>query len=116
MATDRIVDSNTLAFTVADAYPVSLGHTLVIPCRHSTSFFELTAAEIAAIFDLLCRARARLEQCHAPGGYNVGINVGRYAGRTIQHVHVHLIPRYAGDVPDPIGGVRNVIPGRGHYG
>jgi diadenosine tetraphosphate (Ap4A) HIT family hydrolase len=116
MPAERILESDKLAFTVADAFPVSPGHTLVIPRRHVTTFWELTGPEVASVFDLLCRAKTRLNQSQDPGGYNVGINIGHHAGQTIGHVHVHLIPRYAGDVPDPEGGVRNVIPGKARYG
>jgi diadenosine tetraphosphate (Ap4A) HIT family hydrolase len=112
----RIVESNRLAFTVEDAYPVSRGHTLVVPRRHITSFFDLTEAEILAVFDLLLRARLRLDGSDSPTGYNLGINIGQDAGQTIPHAHFHLIPRRAGDVPDAVGGVRNVIPGKGRYG
>jgi diadenosine tetraphosphate (Ap4A) HIT family hydrolase len=111
----RIIEGNNLAYTVPDAYPVSRGHTLIIPRRHVTSFFDLTVAEVGSVFDLLDQARARLDRTHGPDGYNVGINIGHDAGQTILHVHVHLIPRYAGDVPDPEGGVRNIIPGKGRY-
>jgi diadenosine tetraphosphate (Ap4A) HIT family hydrolase len=111
----RIIEGNDLAYTVSDAHPVSRGHTLIIPWRHLTDFFDLSTAEAGAIFDLLGQARTRLDRSHGPDGYNVGINIGRDAGQTIPHVHVHLIPRYAGDVLDPEGGVRNVIPGKGRY-
>jgi diadenosine tetraphosphate (Ap4A) HIT family hydrolase len=100
---------------VADAFPVSAGHTLVIPRRHVTSFFELTEGEVVAVYELLRRVKVRLDGELKPGGYNVGVNVGAVSGQTVGHVHVHLIPRYPGDVPDPVGGVRNVIPGKGRY-
>jgi diadenosine tetraphosphate (Ap4A) HIT family hydrolase len=112
---ERVLDRNALALALADAFPVSPGHALVIPRRHATSFFDLTPAELAAIQELLCRAKDRLDATHRPAGYNIGVNVGTTAGQTILHVHVHLVPRYPGDVADPAGGVRNVIPGRGRY-
>lgn len=113
--TARVIDSNDLAFAIEDAYPVSPGHTLIVSRRHAESFFELTEDEVAAIVMLLNRAKARLDERDRPGGYNIGINVGRDAGQTVMHVHVHLIPRYSGDVAQPLGGVRNVIPGKGTY-
>ena len=112
---ERIVETNGQALAVADAFPVSAGHTLVVPRRHVTSFFELTEDEVAAVYAVLRRVKVRLDETLKPGGYNVGVNIGQVAGQTIAHVHVHLIPRYADDVADPVGGVRNIIPGRGRY-
>ncbi len=112
---ERIADANELAVLIADAYPVADGHTLIIPRRHITDFFELTAEEVVAVYELLGRTRERLAESLKPGGYNVGINVGVVAGQTVPHVHIHLIPRYTGDVADPSGGIRNIIPGRGRY-
>jgi diadenosine tetraphosphate (Ap4A) HIT family hydrolase len=100
---------------VADAFPVSAGHTLIIPQRHISSYFELTAEEAAAVYDLLREMKDYLTVLLEPAGYNIGINVGAMAGQTVAHVHVHLIPRYAGDVADPVGGVRSIIPGKGRY-
>jgi diadenosine tetraphosphate (Ap4A) HIT family hydrolase len=85
------------------------------PRRHLTSFFELTEDEVAAVYELLRRMKDRLDEAMKPGGYNIGINVGAVSGQTVAHVHLHLIPRYAGDVANPVGGVRNIIPGRGPY-
>lgn len=112
---ERILEANSYGFAVADAFPISAGHTLIIPRRHVISFFELTEEEVIAVHDLLRRMKDRLDETLKPGGYNVGINVGAVAGQTVAHVHVHLIPRYPGDVADPAGGVRNTIPGRGRY-
>ncbi len=112
---ERVIDSNDLAFAIEDAFPVALGHTLIVSRRHVESLFDLSVDEVAAIVALLHRAKARLERRDRPGGYNVGINIGADAGQTVIHVHVHLIPRFSGDVPDPRGGVRNVIPGNGAY-
>jgi diadenosine tetraphosphate (Ap4A) HIT family hydrolase len=111
----RLIDSNDLAFAIEDAFPVSPGHALIVSRRHVESFFDLKADEVAAIVALLHRAKARLDERDRPGGYNVGINVGPDAGQTVMHVHVHLIPRQTGDVAEPEGGVRNVIPGKGRY-
>jgi diadenosine tetraphosphate (Ap4A) HIT family hydrolase len=112
---DRVLDGNAHALAVADAFPVSAGHTLVVPRRHVADFFELTAAEVVAVHELLRRTRDHLDRTLSPGGYNIGVNVGATAGQTILHAHVHLIPRYPGDLADPTGGVRNIIPGRGRY-
>jgi diadenosine tetraphosphate (Ap4A) HIT family hydrolase len=112
----RILDANTHAVTIADAFPVSPGHTLVILRRHTASFFDLTAEELASVYELLQRAKARLGGSLNPDGYNVGINEGEAAGQTLLHLHIHLIPRFVGDVVQPRGGVRNVIPGAGPYG
>jgi diadenosine tetraphosphate (Ap4A) HIT family hydrolase len=112
---ERILEANAQALAIADGFPVTKGHTLIIPRRHVVSFFELTEEETIAVYQLLCRMKDRLNANLKPGGYNIGINVGPVAGQTVEHVHVHLIPRYTGDVADPIGGVRNVIPGKGRY-
>jgi diadenosine tetraphosphate (Ap4A) HIT family hydrolase len=115
LPTERILETNAQALAVADAFPVSPGHTLVIPRRHVASFFELTEDEVTAVHELLCRMKGRLDEDLNPAGYNIGINVGAVSGQTVAHVHVHLIPRYVGDVADPVGGVRNILPGRGRY-
>jgi diadenosine tetraphosphate (Ap4A) HIT family hydrolase len=112
---DRIVRSTPLALVLRDAYPVSPGHTLVIPRRHIASFFELAADERADLFTLLDQARAGLDAEFHPDAYNIGINDGPAAGQTIGHLHIHLIPRYAGDQPDPRGGVRWIFPDKADY-
>ena len=113
--TDRVVDENSLAAVLNDAYPVSVGHCLVVPKRHVASWFESTAEERGALLELVDRAKQRLDDRISPDGYNIGINVGRAAGQTVFHLHVHVIPRVVGDVPDPRGGVRGVIPGKSNY-
>jgi diadenosine tetraphosphate (Ap4A) HIT family hydrolase len=112
---ERITSGNELGIVVRDAYPVSPGHTLIIPRRHIGSFFDLTPEERTGLFDLLDRARAELECSHQPRGYNIGINDGPAAGQTVPHLHIHLIPRYSGDLPDPRGGVRWVMPEKARY-
>lgn len=110
------VASNSLAFAIRDAFPVSPGHTLVIPRRLVGSWFDATADERTALIDLVDEVRRRLDASGLPPqGYNIGVNVGEAAGQTVAHLHVHVIPRYAGDVADPRGGVRHVIPGKGNY-
>ena len=112
---ERIIDSNDLALVIRDGYPVSTGHTLVIPKRHIGSWFEITPEEQSAMLDLLGKAKAVLEEEFKPDGYNVGINDGPTAGQTVPHLHMHLIPRYKGDLEDPRGGVRWIIPGKAKY-
>ena len=112
---ERIIDSNDLAMVLRDGYPVSPGHTLVIPKRHIGSWFEITHEEQSAMLDLLGRAKAVLEEEFKPDGYNIGINDGPSAGQTVPHLHMHLIPRYKGDLEDPRGGVRWIIPGKAKY-
>ncbi len=112
---ERILETNARALAVPDAFPVSAGHSLVIPRRHVVTFFDLTKEEVSAVHELLCWLKDRLDDNLKPEGYNIGINVGAASGQTISHVHVHLIPRYAGDVMEPVGGVRNIIPSKGRY-
>jgi diadenosine tetraphosphate (Ap4A) HIT family hydrolase len=87
----------------------------IIPKRHVNSFFELSNEEIIAAYDLLKKAKKLLDKKFSPDAYNIGVNDGKAAGQTIFHLHIHLIPRYFGDVSDPVGGVRNVIPEKGNY-
>jgi diadenosine tetraphosphate (Ap4A) HIT family hydrolase len=111
----RVTEASGLAFAMLDAYPVSPGHTLVVVRRHVADVFDLRPDELADVARLIASAKRRIDSHFLPRGYNVGVNVGQASGQTIMHVHVHLIPRYPGDCPDPTGGVRNVIPGRGPY-
>lgn len=104
-----------LAYSARDSYPASPGHTLVIPRRHVASFFDLTPEEINACMELISEERKLLDEEFSPDGYNIGVNVGQAAGQSIYHVHIHIIPRYMGDVENPQGGVRHVIPKKGHY-
>jgi len=106
---------NDLAYARWDIYPVSKGHMLISPFRHTASWFDTTDEEKKAIFDLVEKSKAILDQKSSPDGYNIGMNIGKTAGQTIFHLHVHLMPRYEGDVHDPTGGVRHVIPEKGNY-
>lgn len=111
-----IVLENELCFAIKDGYPVTDLHMLVIPKRHAADFFELYEPERHACLRLLEEAKKKVqEEDSSIGGFNVGINVGEVAGQTVHHCHVHLIPRRSGDVEQPRGGVRNVIPGKGAY-
>ena len=98
-----------------DPYPVAPGHALIVPRRHVPSWFNATPDERAAMLEATDAVRAIIDQKHSPDAYNLGLNVGAAAGQTVDHLHLHVIPRYAGDVPDPRGGVRHVLAGRGNY-
>jgi len=106
---------NEAAIAFRDAYPVAPGHTLVIPVRHVPSFFDTTPEERESMLSLLEAAKQQLQSEFGPAGYNIGINDGAAAGQTVDHLHIHLIPRYQGDRPDPRGGVRWVIPEKADY-
>ena len=98
-----------------DAYPVTEGHTLVVPTRHVASLFELGPEERADVWALVGEVREALAASHGPDGFTIGVNDGEAAGQTVSHAHVHVIPRYAGDVADPRGGIRWVVPARAKY-
>lgn len=106
---------NEYSLAFFDQHPVSKGHILIIPKAHKETYFELSDTEKRAIDDLLAQSRTYLDDLYQPDGYNIGANCGAVAGQTIFHCHVHLIPRYAGDVPNPRGGVRGVIPTKQSY-
>lgn len=106
---------NDLAFAIRDGFPVSPGHSLVIPRRPIANWWEATPEEQRALFDLVEDVKGRLDVEHSPDGYNVGFNDGDAAGQTVFHLHIHVIPRYSGDVEDPRGGVRYVIPAKANY-
>jgi diadenosine tetraphosphate (Ap4A) HIT family hydrolase len=110
-----VVQSTELAVAIRDGFPVSPGHTLIIPKRHISSFFEITDAERIDLMSLLAAARVDLDRQFHPAGYNIGINDGAAAGQTVPHLHIHLIPRYSGDQNDPRGGVRWVLPAKAAY-
>lgn len=111
----EFLHSNGHAVAFLDAFPVSPGHMLIVPRRHMADFFSLSSVEQRAILSLVAHVKGALDQEYRPSGYNVGINAGPAAGQTVLHAHVHLIPRYAGDVIDPRGGVRWVLPERAPY-
>lgn len=115
LPTSRIVEADLLAITIRDGYPVSPGHTLVIPRRHFSSIFDATDDELRALWGAVARARSALDRELRPDGWNLGVNDGPAGGQTVMHVHVHLIPRFAGDIEDARGGIRHCIPGKGHY-
>ena len=106
------VVENELAYARYDNNSLSRGHVLVVPKRHVASFFDMTTEEQTAVLGLLNQAQRLIQQKHRPDGYNIGVNIGKAGGQSRMHVHVHLIPRYIGDVADPRGGIRCVLAGR----
>jgi diadenosine tetraphosphate (Ap4A) HIT family hydrolase len=111
----RIALENDCAVAFPDAFPVTEGHTLVVPKRHISSLFDLSEEEQAAIWRLVAQVRQKLLWEMKPDGFNVGVNDGQAAGQTVMHAHVHVIPRRAGDVADPRGGVRWIVPAKAQY-
>ena len=112
---DRVVVAGSHAIAIADKFPLAKGHTLVIPKKHVRSIFELDANEAADLWGLLANVRQLLVNKFRPDGLTVGINDGNAAGQTVSHGHIHMIPRYKGDVEEPRGGVRWIIPSKAKY-
>ena len=111
-----LVEENELAYASYDSYPVSELHCLIIPKRHIKNYFELTNDEVIACNDLIKKIKEKIESKDSSvKGFNVGVNAGKIAGQSILHCHIHLIPRREGDVENPQGGVRSVIPQKQHY-
>jgi diadenosine tetraphosphate (Ap4A) HIT family hydrolase len=109
---DQVLFEADEAYVRFDNNSLARGHVLVVPRRHVASFFDMTTVEKMRVIELLDRAKAHIEAEFHPDGYNIGVNVGRAGGQSRMHVHVHLIPRYTGDVADPRGGIRCVLAGR----
>lgn len=107
--------ANNHAIAIYDGFPVTLSHSLIIPKRHITSFFEANKEEQAALLDLITEMRQLILDKRGPDGFNIGVNDGTAAGQTVMHLHIHLIPRYSGDMPDPRGGVRWIFPDKAAY-
>lgn len=115
-STDREpLTNNASGFVILDNYPVSPGHALIVPNRHVGSYFELSRVERNDLWDLVEQAKTKLDSQFSPDSYNIGMNDGPAAGQTISHCHIHLIPRYAGDVADPRGGLRWIMPDKADY-
>lgn len=114
-ARERVLAESELACAIWDGFPLNPGHVLIVPRRHVASWFDATPEERVEILRLADEARRIVTRRHSPDGFNLGINDGLAAGQTVAHLHLHLIPRYAGDVPDPRGGVRWIIPARAAY-
>lgn len=112
---DEVLAANELAVAFPAGFPVSPGHALIVPRRHEPDFFSLGADEQAAVVALVNPVKAALDAKFGPDAYNLGVNAGTAAGQTILHAHLHVIPRYAGDVPEPRGGVRWVLPETARY-
>lgn len=111
----EVIIESASAYSIFDKFPVSDGHALIIPKRHVSSYFELTQNEQIACQLNLAEMKKIIDEKYNPDGYNIGININEAAGQTIPHVHIHLIPRYKGDVENPVGGIRNIIPDKGDY-
>ncbi|TVQ87865.1 MAG: HIT family protein [Chromatiaceae bacterium] len=111
----RLMLESEHGFAAYDLHPVSPGHYLVIPYRHFASYFDIQDAELVDLWGLVARGKDLIEEQYHPDGYNIGINVGHWAGQSIHHLHIHVIPRYRGDVENPKGGVRGVIPHKKLY-
>ena len=112
---EKILCENKHAYAIFDKYPVNKGHILVITKNHIRDYFSASKEEKEAIFTLMEECKDMLDEKYNPKGYNIGLNCGKEAGQTIMHLHLHLIPRYEGDIDDPTGGVRGVIPEKRVY-
>ena len=110
-----LIHEGKLTFISMDKYPASPGHLLVVPNRHVPDYFDCTKQEIKELWEMIHHAKKIIEKNHQPDSYNIGINVSKAAGQSVPHTHIHLIPRYIGDVADPRGGVRSVIPDKRTY-
>lgn len=105
---EEYIAENDLCFAIFDKFPVNEGHALIIPKRHFSNYFDATKEEIAAIYDLSHEVKKIIDNKYSPDGYNVGVNVNHEGGQTIMHLHMHIIPRYKGDIEDPRGGIRRI--------
>ncbi|MGE5626555.1 MAG: HIT family protein [Solirubrobacterales bacterium] len=112
---DKIIAENELAFAIYDTFPVNTGHTLIIPKRHFKDYFEATPDEIKAIYELTHTMKRILDDKFKPDAYNIGVNIGEAAGQTVMHLHVHMIPRFIGDIKNPRGGIRKMMKNMVHY-
>ena len=113
-AQDIIIEGK-YTFAIFDRYPVSKGHSLVISKRHCSNYFELNEDEQRETWELISKIRQKIQQEHTPDGFNIGMNISSAAGQTVPHFHIHIIPRYKGDMQDPRGGIRHCIEGKGYY-
>lgn len=111
----RIFFRSGLVLGLWDGFPVSRGHALLVTRRHVADWFDATADEQQALTSAIAEVKREIDKVHRPDGYNVGFNAGEAAGQTVLHLHIHVIPRYVGDTPEPRGGVRGVIPGKAGY-
>ena len=111
----EIIIENELAVAFSDSFPVSQGHSLIIPKRHCETYFDLTSEEMKAMFDLSQELKKLLDKSYHPDGYNIGFNAGIDAGQSVMHCHMHVIPRYHGDALNPRGGIRKVVKIKDNY-
>ena len=111
----EIIKSTPLAYAIFDIFPVSKGHALIIPKNHCSDYFDLTKEEQSELWSLVNSVKEIVQNKYNPDGFNIGVNINESAGQTISHVHIHLIPRHIGDVDEPRGGVRGVIPEKRDY-
>lgn len=112
---DKIIYQDHIWIAISDSYPVSSGHTLLIPKRHCNTFFDLSYIELKTMYNAIKNIKDILDKRYNPDGYNIGMNCGEAAGQSIMHCHIHIIPRYDGDTDNPRGGVRGVIPEKQKY-
>lgn len=112
---ERIINRSHSYIVIRDGYPVTPGHTLIVPHRHISSFFDLNSVERKSLFDMLDTVKGQLDDEYHPDSYNIGINDGPEAGQTVPHLHIHVIPRYKGDMEDPRGGIRWLFPDKAKY-
>lgn len=112
---ERIIFEDQKLYALWDDYPVSPGHALIVPRKHITDWFHATDEIRHLLITAIKDVKLEIEKDHQPDGYNIGFNVGPAAGQTVDHLHIHVIPRYLGDVNDPGGGIRHVIPGKANY-
>lgn len=112
---EKIIAENELSFAIYDNFPVNEGHILILPKRHFDNFFDATQEEINQIYSLIHICKENIDKKYKPTGYNIGVNVGYDGGQTIWHVHIHMIPRYKGDVKNPRGGIRRIKPQLVYY-
>ena len=115
MEEERKIITEAVGFVVLDQYPVNKGHCLIIPNQHYPTYFDVPQKTQIHLWELVNRAKQWVDEKYHPDGYNIGINAGKIAGQTIMHLHIHLITRYQGDMEDPRGGVRGVIPSKQKY-
>lgn len=108
LSTKDYIMENEFAFAIYDKFPVNIGHVLIIPKRHYANFFDATDNEVLSFNDLIIKTKKLLDEKFKPDGYNIGVNIGEAAGQTIFHLHIHVIPRYLGDVENPRGGIRKL--------
>ena len=111
----RIIYQDSVWMAILDGYPVTKGHTLLIPKRHCETYFDLNEEELERLRTLIKMIKAHLDEEFKPNGYNIGVNCGVVAGQTVMHCHIHIIPRYEGDCDNPRGGVRGCVPSRMSY-